>query len=285
MIAILANLSPTIKIYAVHLDDWPCLPQGFTVFLFRGESKQLMDVHGRYEERFYRKWSKHADLYRFEVQNKQSDLLILCDLNLKDEATRALFEARRDIEETIARAPLFASTLAPMDVHSDSSVIHSMVEAGRLWNVGPMAAVAGAVSEYVGRSLLRLSARSVFVENGGDIFAMSDRPVRFGLYAGEESPFKDKLTFAVPAQDGIGICTSSGKVGPSLSFGKADAVVAVHQDAAVADAAATAVANQIKTPDDVARVVEKEGERGLLLGLIACCGDKLGMWGDLELVQ
>jgi ApbE superfamily uncharacterized protein (UPF0280 family) len=244
-----------------------------------------MDGHSRYEERFYREWSKNDGLCRFEVKIKESDLFILCDLELKDEATAALAEVRGDIEEYIARAPLFASTLVPMDVFTDSPVIHSMADAGRRWNVGPMAAVAGAVSEYVGRVLLRSSASSVFVENGGDIFALSHRPVRFGLYAGEDSPFQNNLTFAVPAVDGIGICTSSGKVGPSLSFGRADAVVAIHKDAAIADAAATAIANQIKTPDDVARVVEQERERGLLLGLIACCGDKLGMWGDLELVK
>ncbi len=245
----------------------------------------MMEGLGRYEERFYRARSKRVDLCRFEVKIKESDLLILCDLHLPDEAKSALAEARQGIEKTIAASPLFASALVPFDIQSDFPMIHAMTEAGLLWNVGPMAAVAGAVSEFVGRALLRSKAASVFVENGGDIFAVSAEPVRFGLYAGEASPFRDKLTFAVCAKDGIAVCTSSGKVGPSLSFGKADAVVAVHHNAAIADAAATAVANRIKTPDDIARVVEQEQERGLLLGLIACCGDKLGMWGDLELVH
>jgi uncharacterized protein len=121
------------------------------------------------------------------------------------------------------------------------------------------------------------------VENGGDIFARAPRRVRFALYAGEASPFAGKLAFEVDASEGIGVCTSSGRVGPSLSLGRADAVVAIHPSAAFADAAATAIANRIRAPGDVAAVVREEEARGALRGLIACMGDTLGVWGDLEL--
>ena len=241
--------------------------------------------HTHYEDRFYRNWSESETLSRFEVRIAESDLLILCDRPLPDEARVALQAVRRDLEDRIAAQPEFATSLAPLPGDANAApTVRSMLAAGRAWNVGPMAAVAGAVSEYVGRTLLEKS-EIVFVENGGDIFAQSPRPVRFRLYAGEDSPFKGALAFSIPAAEGVAICTSSGKVGPSLSFGKADAVAAIHRDAAFADAAATALANQIHTPDDVAVVVERERERGLLDGLIACCGDKLGMWGGLELIR
>ena len=78
-------------------------------------------------------------------------------------------------------------------------------------------------------------------------------------------------------------CTSSGKVGPSLSLGSADAVVAVAGSAAEADAAATAIANLIQAPDDVEKVVLEQERRARLRGLIACSGDRIGFWGDIEL--
>lgn len=192
---------------------------------------------------------------------------------------------RNDLEDYICAESDFAASLTPVSVLDDAPlVIQKMADAGRAWEVGPMAAVAGVTAELVGRELLK-SAQSVLVENGGDIFALSPRPVRFCLYAGEASPFKSSLVFAIDAKSGLGICTSSGKVGPSMSFGRADAVVAIHSDAAFADAAATAIANRIKTPDDVSVVVEKEKKRNVLEGLIVCCGDRLGMWGDFELIK
>jgi ApbE superfamily uncharacterized protein (UPF0280 family) len=159
-----------------------------------------------------------------------------------------------------------------------------MAEAGREWRVGPMAAVAGVVAEAVGRDLLE-ECETVIVENGGDVFVRSAEPVTFALYAGERSPFRDRVAFRVDADRGAGVCTSSGVVGPSLSLGRADAVVVVAADTAQADAAATAIANRIERPVDVDRAVEDVAARGALDGLIACMGDRIGLWGQLELVR
>ena len=95
----------------------------------------------------------------------------------------------------------------------------------------------------------------------------------------------DSILFEVDASEGIGVCTSSGRVGPSLSFGKADAVVAIADRAALADAAATAIANRIHTPDDIARLMDEAAAGGRLHGLLACCGDRLGVWGEIALVD
>ncbi len=86
------------------------------------------------------------------------------------------------------------------------------------------------------------------------------------------------------AREGLGVCTSSGVVGPSVSFGRADAVTAMAPDAAVADAAATAIANRVQSAQDIERVVQEEKDRGLLQGLIACAGDRIGFFGDIKLV-
>jgi ApbE superfamily uncharacterized protein (UPF0280 family) len=228
-----------------------------------------------YEQRFYRDWMERKGLYRFAVKVDESDLLILC----------ALAEVRGEIEQQIAADPRFGTSLEPIDdCRPSSPVVGGMIRAGRSWNVGPMAAVAGAVAEAVGRRLLE-HCETVIVENGGDVFVRSSEPVTFALYAGERSPFRDRVAFEVDATRGVGVCTSSGVVGPSLSFGEADAVVAIASDTAHADAAATAIANRISEPGDVDRVVEVEAERGALAGLIACLGDRIGLWGEVALVR
>jgi ApbE superfamily uncharacterized protein (UPF0280 family) len=244
-----------------------------------------MGVSDMYEERFYREWSQNEALERFEVKIDESDLFILSDVRDEEKAVAALKKTRTNIETTIERHPVFASSLEPLDVLDGApDIVFRMIEAGRFWEVGPMAAVAGAVAEQVGLALLE-RASTVIVENGGDIFASAGRPLRFALYAGEASPFAGELAFELDASGGIGVCTSSGTVGPSLSFGQADAVVAIHSNPLFADAAATAIANRIQGPEDIQTVVETERQRGALKGLIACCRDQLGLFGDLELMK
>lgn len=241
-----------------------------------------------YVERFYRRWVDRADLRQFRVRIRESDLLILCDHVLEAKACAALAAVRRDIEAFIAANNRFLTSLEPVTVDDDRAprVVRDMAAAGRIWQVGPMAAVAGAVAQTVGEKLAQAS-RNVIVENGGDVYARTNggRPLRFALYAGEDSPFSDRVGFEVDASSGIGVCTSSGRVGPSLSFGRADAVVAIADDAAEADAAATALANRLQAPTDIDEVVERAEASGRLRGLIACAGDRLGVWGDLELVR
>ncbi len=238
-----------------------------------------------YTERFYRDWISQDGSDRFEVTIGESDLLIRCDHDLYDVAFETLAEVRRGIEDHIASDPRFAVTLEPCAIAPGAApIIREMASAAHSRSIGPMAAVAGAVAEAVAVRLLR-ETTSVSVENGGDVFIRAPGPVIFLLYAGEDSPFSDSIAFEVDATEGIGVCTSSAVVGPSLSFGRADAVVAIAGKAAVADAAATAIANRISTPGDIGPVIEAEQDRGSLKGLLACCGDRLGVWGDVALVD
>ncbi len=239
-----------------------------------------------YEQRFYREWMEHKGLKQFRIVQDKSDLLILASLNgAKALATETLKTARAEIEGYITTHPEFLRSLAPVPIASHApSIVKHMGLAGDRFNVGPMAAVAGTIAEVVGKELCA-SGGEVIVENGGDIFARVETPMTIGLYAGEDSPFKDKLAFRVDARGGIGVCTSSGKVGPSISFGQADAVVAVSKSTALADAAATSIANQIRKKEDIDIIVEEQKKRGDLDGLIACLEDRLGIFGDIEITR
>ena len=237
-----------------------------------------------YTERTYRERSGHRAPSRFKVAIGESDLDVQCEIARPSIAREALASLRWEIERYIARHPRYLTSLVPLDVAAGApEIIRAMADAARAWDVGPMAAVAGAVAERVGGAIGAPGERIV-VENGGDIWARADGALVFAVYAGEGSPFCDRLAFALDATAGVGVCTSSGIVGPSLSLGRADAVVAIADDAAVADAAATAIANRIKAPSDVGPAAEWARGRPGLKGLVACCGDALALFGELELV-
>jgi len=159
-----------------------------------------------------------------------------------------------------------------------------MIRATQCAGVGPMAAVAGAMAEAVGKDLLRESPE-VIVENGGDLFLRSLKGMKVGIYAGD-SPLSFRLGLMVPAREHPwGICTSSGTVGPSLSFGKADAVCVLASSASLADAAATAVGNLVRSPQDLERGLEKAQTIEGLTGVVIILGKKLAAWGPIELTE
>jgi len=237
-----------------------------------------------YEPRFYRDWVAKTGLVTFEVQERESDLLIRARRDLRHQAAEILSASRRAVEEEIARLPEFATSLSPLPMPLEAKpVVRWMYAAARAYDVGPMAAVAGAIARAVGEGLLSRSPE-IIVENGGDIYLRMQRPVMMGLFAGKDSPFTGGLRIRIdPAGLPLGVCTSSGTVGHSLSFGRADAVVAVASDAALADAAATAICNRVKSPEDVEPAIEAEQHRGLLKGLLIVIGKRLGAWGNVEL--
>jgi len=176
----------------------------------------------------------------------------------------------------------FAASLVPHEVLNETpELARRMAAAAARFGVGPMAAVAGAVAEYVGDGI----EGDVIVENGGDIYARSQQPLTVNLHAGERSPFAGKVKFLVRTGGRpVGICTSSGAFGHSRSFGRADAVCIVCESASDADAAATAFCNRVQGPGDVEGVIEEAKGCDLIKGMLIAAGDKLGAWGDIEFV-
>jgi ApbE superfamily uncharacterized protein (UPF0280 family) len=146
-----------------------------------------------------------------------------------------------------------------------------------------MAAVAGAVAEQVGRDLLGHTDQ-VIVENGGDLFIRSREPITIGIFA-NQSPLSLRIGLRMDAgEQPMAVCTSSGTVGHSLSMGKADAVCIVSASCPLADAAATSVGNHIQTVADIHKAVEIGKNIKGVEGIIIIVKDKIGMWGDLEIV-
>jgi ApbE superfamily uncharacterized protein (UPF0280 family) len=236
------------------------------------------------EPRRYRDYGPSDRFVTFHVAVETSDLYVRAHRSLEVETERLIRVARTQVEDAIARRPEFLTSFVPLDEQpEDAPLPGRMVRAGKKAGTGPMAAVAGAVAEFVGQGLLKLSPE-VIVENGGDIFLRIDYPVVVGLFAGE-SPFSNRVGLRVnPSVLPLGLCTSSGSVGPSYSAGRADAATILSRDAVLADAVATALGNRIAAARDLKPAVEWAMSVPGVDGALAIIGDKIAAMGDLELV-
>jgi ApbE superfamily uncharacterized protein (UPF0280 family) len=238
-----------------------------------------------YEERTYRDLVKTDDLVKFEVVVKETDLLVRTERDLSAEARESVLRYRHQLETYIAMNPEFETSLIPIkdDPHVPE-IIQEMIRTSQLAHVGPMAAVAGAMAESVSKDLLKFS-KEVIVENGGDIYLATSKQRTVAIYAGG-SPLSLKIGILIkPEETPLGICTSSGTVGHSLSFGKADAVCILSKSAALADSAATAVGNLVQEKRDIEKGLERGKEIEGVLGTVIIVGEKIGVWGNITLTQ
>lgn len=237
-----------------------------------------------YCDRTYRNRISGTELTSFRVVCQETDLMVRAERRLKREAREAVLACRSHIEGYIYRYPDFVNTLAPWQERSLApEIVCKMIDAGRAAGVGPMAAVAGAVAERVGRRLLEKSCQ-VVVENGGDVFLKTDHTVVAGVFAGT-SPLSMKIGIRLaPDRDGQGICTSSGTVGHSMSAGSADAVCVISPSCALADAAATAIGNQIRSSRDIKAAIAYGSTIAGVKGIVVVAGREMGAWGRVEIV-
>jgi ApbE superfamily uncharacterized protein (UPF0280 family) len=161
-------------------------------------------------------------------------------------------------------------------------VVREMIQGASRTGVGPMAAVAGALAARVGEALAPWSPE-VIVENGGDIYLKLLAPATVALFAGQ-SPLSHRVGLKIdPGLSPLGVCTSSGTVGHSLSFGRADAACVLARNTALADAAATALGNLVQDAGDIGAALEWAAGLPEILGAVVIVGDKLGVRGQVEL--
>jgi len=238
-----------------------------------------------YQPRSYRDYSKTDDLISFKVVLAETDLLIHADKDLKEDTEKYVTLLRKDLDTYIERHPDFLKSLIPVDIEAASPlIVQEMAVSAQKASVGPMAAVAGAFAETVGRHILAMSSQ-VIVENGGDIFISSTTKRIIGIYAGE-SRFNEKVGLEIaPETTPCGVCTSSGTVGHSLSLGKANAVIVVSESTPLADAAATSICNRVSSGKDIDTAIKQGQEIDGVRGIVIIVDDNLGVWGRVKLVD
>jgi len=244
--------------------------------------KVLRNQNREYKVRNYRDFTTDRDLISFKLSIGESDLLIKANRNLITVSKDLLVRFRHEIISYMLRNTFFKNSLKPVKEDEKApEIIHKMMKVGELCNVGPMAAVAGAIAESVGSELLKYSPE-VIIENGGDIFVKSRSIRKVSIFAGN-SPLSQKVFLNIDARENsLGICTSSGTVGPSLSFGKADAVTILSQSTALADAAATAIGNIVQRKEDIDSGLKYAKNINGVLGAVIIKDDRIGFWGNIE---
>ncbi len=243
-----------------------------------------------YQKRSYRAQLDPGGLISTVVRVQETDLQILASVDVTERARELILEARLQLEDYIVKHPLFSATLdpLPMDVLAPP-LVRRLLAAGLQAGVGPMAAVAGTIAEYVGAGLLADGEAEVMVENGGDIYLARQKSCDVAIFAGR-SPLSNKVGLRIDTrQMPLGICTSSGTVGHSLSLGKADSVTVLAKSTALADAAATRLGNEVGAASGgkggVARALAQAKTIDGLLGVVVICGETMGAIGEVELIR
>lgn len=242
------------------------------------------------EERKYRKQFSQERFRSFTVNYKETDLWIGVDpVSFRQEMQQDAFlkvkELRHQMEQYLLSDPIFGKTFEPCVVKPNApAIVKMMADAAQRAGVGPMAGVAGAFAEETGRFLMdKYSIRELVIENGGDIFLKVENPIILLIYAGN-SVLSEKIAIEIPAgETPLGVCTSSGTVGPSISLGKADAAMIVCRNTALADALATTFGNMVKTAEDIQQAIDKTQQFAEILSAVIICRDKIGIRGKFEM--
>jgi len=202
------------------------------------------------------------------------------------EATKeSIREQRNLLEKFIPADPFFMLTLEPYDLKANDApdIVQRMIKTSAVFGIGPMSAVAGVIAKIAVEAMIEAGAPYAIVDNGGDISILNDQTVLVGIYAGT-SPIKDLALEVPPRAKPLGVCTSSGTVGPSISFGCADAALIVSKDPALADAAATALGNAVQPNVPLAqcfKAIDKPGIDGALV----IRGEEMAIWGELPPIR
>jgi len=198
------------------------------------------------------------------------------------QATAAIRRERGLLEAYLERHPEFRTSLVPVGLLPNApEIARRMAQAASRTGVGPMAAVAGTIAQLAAEAALRAGAAEAIVENGGDLYLASSQEVLVALYAGR-SPIGSTLAFAVPAEQlPLAICSSSSRMGHSLSLGDCDLATVVATDASLADAAATLAANLVRTPADIDSALNTILAIPGIAGVLLIKDDRIGLAGDL----
>jgi len=241
----------------------------------------------RYQKRFYRDWIKSEDLRATHISAKETDLQILTNKILPRAFIEERIRAYRwDIENYINKDPRFLAAYKPISVELTApEIVKEMALQAKLANVGPMATVAGAIAEFLGRDLLKEGYKDVIIENGGDIFIKTRKARSVGIYPGSAKIWNKLHLVIKPAMTPLGICSSSGTIGHSMSFGTADSVIILSKSATLTDAVATATANRVNSKEDLQKAVDFARAIPGIIGVAIIMKNNMISWGKIEFTK
>lgn len=217
-----------------------------------------------------------------EINIESTHLLLKTDINANLEEFIA--KQRTIIQNEINRNPQFNGYRKVPQIEKPR-ILNLMTKASNISGIGPMSAVAGSMSQICLEHLEKFDTRYSIIENGGDIALKTNKEAILAIYAGK-SPFSNNIGLKLkPQKDSYGVCTSSGTVGPSKSFGKTDATIVLGKEASITDSLATQIGNYGNGEDDeeiVNNALEKAEEYSSYYdGVIVIKGEYLAKVGHI----
>ena len=245
-----------------------------------------------YEARTYRQVHTNNALDSFEVNFLETDVWIGIDKGsyiheMRNFVINKIVELRTLLIGYNTSNHKFFHSLEPLSINEDApEIIKTMLYAGKKTKTGPMSSVAGVFAKYIADALVsNYNLKNVIVENGGDNYLyLNDLEVEIPIFAGD-SPVSNQLGLKIKANDTpLGICTSSGKIGHSHSFGNANAVTVVSKDIALADAYATSICNTIIEEEDVGDAISRIEHYPEIESCIIIMNKSVGIKGEHEVV-
>ena len=221
-----------------------------------------------------------------EINIGETHIRLTSDLknhNLND----YIIAIRADLKRYIRKNEDFLYSLEPIDTDEENlaPIVKVMYESSSLADIGPMACVAGTISELSLDYLMANSSKYSIVENGGDIALVNDRKVLCGIYSNNDV-LGNEIAFEIKKRKyPLGICTSSGKIGHSISFGESDSVTVISKSPSLVDGLATRIANDVEGPtgeDKVSNALESADEyKEFFTGVLIVSDDYVGTSGSL----
>ncbi len=223
---------------------------------------------------------------RKHFEHKETIVTILCEEKYILIGEDRLMQCRKILEDYIRKYPQFGTTHKPYEPirEADELILRMCSESARA-RVGPMASVAGTFALESLTAMLEAGAEEAVVDNGGDIALQIREPVTISIYAGN-SQIRDLAFVIEPGDKPLGICTSSGTVGHSFSYGKADAAIVISHNVTLADAVATALGNRVHTKTDFKECFQFLEKLNEIKGAMVIVQNEVALWGKLpELIH
>lgn len=225
-------------------------------------------------------------MYFHKIDLDETHIRLRTDLK-NQHLKRYIFKLRNDLKNYISKNPDFQYCLEPIKINDENLplIVKTMYESSMKCDVGPMACVAGTISELSLNYLIKNDSSQSIVENGGDIALINWEKIICGIYSnnkilGNEIGFEIK-----PRKNPLGICTSSGKIGHSISFGDSDSVTVISNSASISDGLATRIANDVRgetSEDKVSNALESaENFREFYDGILIISDENIGTIGKL----
>ena len=243
-----------------------------------------------FENRVYRK--KLDELSSFIVSYKDSDLWVASDVfdysakeKIKNEILGKIIKEREKIETYIKTNKDFLISFSPIKWdYFAPRLVKLMIQTSFLAKVGPMASVAGAFS-FLTSLVINKYSKNYYIENGGDLYIKSSKKEIKVCLNAWENIFSEKFSLLIPAKDTpLGISSSSGKFGHSISLGKADLVCVACKSPILSDAYATKLANMVETKDDIQKVLDFTENEQKILSVVIIVEDQIGIKGKFEIM-